>query len=97
MNHNTLGRFGGWALLLLAATQGLLLGLRPWPGSVASDPWLAAGDHGLRGKEARGLGCSKPAVSGVLSLPRRGRSSARAATLFLISEVVRMPSLGRDA
>jgi hypothetical protein len=29
MNHNTLGRFGGWALLLLAATQGLLLGLRP--------------------------------------------------------------------
>ena len=45
MNHNTLGRFGGWALLVLAATQGLLLGLRPWPGSVASDPWLAAGDH----------------------------------------------------
>jgi len=31
MNHNTLGRFGGWALVLLAATQGLLLGLRPWP------------------------------------------------------------------
>jgi hypothetical protein len=61
MNHNTLGRFGGLALLLLAATQGLLLGLRPWPGSVASDPWLAAGDHGLRGKEARGLGCSQPA------------------------------------
>ena len=45
MNHNTLGRFGGWALLVLATTQGLLLGLRPWPGSVASDPWLAAGDH----------------------------------------------------
>jgi hypothetical protein len=45
MNHNTLGRFGGWALLVLAATQGLLLGLRPWPGSVASDPWLAAGDR----------------------------------------------------
>jgi len=45
MNHNTLGRFGGWALMLLAATQGLLLGLRPWPGSVASDPWLTAGDR----------------------------------------------------
>ena len=45
MNHNTLGRFGGLALLLLAATQGLLLGLRQWPGSVASDPWLTAGDH----------------------------------------------------
>ena len=45
MNHNTLGRFGGWALVLLAATQGLLLGLRPWPGSVASDPWLTAGDR----------------------------------------------------
>jgi hypothetical protein len=45
MNHNTLGRFGGWALLVLAATQGLLLGLRQWPGSVASDPWLAAGDR----------------------------------------------------
>jgi hypothetical protein len=45
LNHNTLGRFGGWALVLLAATQGLLLGLRPWPGSVASDPWLTAGDR----------------------------------------------------
>jgi len=45
MNHNTLGRFGGWALLLLAATQGLLLGLRQWPVPVASDPWLTAGDH----------------------------------------------------
>jgi hypothetical protein len=45
MNHNTLGRFGGWALLVLAATQGLLLGLRQWPGAVASDLWLTAGDH----------------------------------------------------
>jgi hypothetical protein len=45
MNHNTLGRFGGWALVLVAATQGLLLGLRQWPGSIASDPWLTAGDH----------------------------------------------------
>jgi hypothetical protein len=45
MNHNTLERFGGWALLLLAATQGLLLGLRPWPGSVASDPWVTAGNR----------------------------------------------------
>ncbi len=45
MNHNTLGPLGGWALVLLAATQGLLLGLRPWPGSVASDPWLTAGDR----------------------------------------------------
>jgi hypothetical protein len=45
MNHSTLGRFGVWALMLLAATQGLLLGLRPWSGSVASDPWLTAGDR----------------------------------------------------
>ncbi len=45
MNHNTLGRFGGWGLLVLAATQGLLLGFHQWPGSVTSDPWLAAGDH----------------------------------------------------
>ena len=38
MNHNTLGRFGGWALLLLAATQGLLLGLRPWSGGPEPPP-----------------------------------------------------------
>jgi len=40
MNHNTLGRFGGWALVLLAATQGLLMGLRPppWPGGGGRHP-----------------------------------------------------------
>jgi len=67
MNHNTLGRFGGWALVLLAATQGLLLGLRPWPDSVASDPWLTTGDrlpslevhHAL----GRGAGVPSPASS----------------------------------
>jgi len=60
MNHNTLGRFGGWALVLLAATQGLLLGVRQWPGSVASDPWLTAGDHGLRGKRPGASGAHSP-------------------------------------
>ena len=67
MNYNTLGRFGGWALLLLAATQGLLLGLRQWPGSVASDPWLAAGDHlpyqEVQDALGRGVWAPSPALS----------------------------------
>jgi thiol-disulfide isomerase/thioredoxin len=62
MNHNTLGRFGGWALVLLAATQGLLLGLRQGPASVASDPWLTAGDHlpYQEVQDARGRGAWAP-------------------------------------
>jgi hypothetical protein len=69
MNHNTLGRFGGWTLVLLAATQGLLLGLRQWPGSVASDPWLTAGDLGLRGKSPGASGARSPPAP---ERPRRG-------------------------
>ena len=64
MNHNTLGCFGGWALLLLAATQGLLLGLRQGPASVASDPWLTAGDLGLRGKRPGASGAPSPPCPG---------------------------------
>jgi hypothetical protein len=44
------------------ATQCLLLGLRQWPDSVASDPWLAAGDHlpYLEVQDALGRGAWAP-------------------------------------